>query len=157
MSETIKKAKDSVQKADTLVRLGTDSCLVATELEPGDNGRKRYRAGVIGDFPENSHRIVDVNGRQLGVFHIKGKMYALPNICPHMTGPICESSIITGTLKSDERTGWKPEWIHDGEVIICPWHGMEFHVPTGNCLTYEQVRLRRYEVSLDGSDVVIHI
>jgi hypothetical protein len=79
------------------------------------------------------------------------------NIRPDLTGPICESRLITGTLKSDERTGWKPEWIHDGEVIICPWHGMEFHVPTGNCLTYEQVRLRRYEVSLDGSDVVIHI
>ncbi|HVQ97445.1 MAG TPA: hypothetical protein VMS16_01295, partial [Mycobacterium sp.] len=73
MSETIKKANESVQAADTLVRRGTDAFLVATELEPGENGRKRYRLGGVSDFPDNSHRVVDVNGRQLGVFHIKGK------------------------------------------------------------------------------------
>ena len=38
MGESIKKAKYAVQKADTLVRRGTDSVIVATELEPAQNG-----------------------------------------------------------------------------------------------------------------------
>ena len=120
MSETIKKAKDSVQSTDTLVRRGTDAFLVATDLPVAENGRKRYRLGGPDDFPDNSHRVVDVNGRQLGVFHIKGKLYALPNICPHMTGPVCEADVLTGSLRSSEETDWKPEWVHDGEVITCP-------------------------------------
>ena len=157
MGESIKKAKYAVQKADTLVRRGADSVIVATALEPAENGRKRFRAGSIGDFPEGSHRVVDLGGRQLGVFHIKGEMYALPNICPHMTGPVCESNIITGSLKSDESTHWKPEWIHDGEVIICPWHGLEFHVPSGRCLSNAHIRMRRYEVTVEGNDVVVQL
>ena len=157
MSETIKKANESVQAADTLVRRGTDAFLVATELEPGENGRKRYRLGGINDFPDNSHRVVDVNGRQLGVFRIKGKLYALPNICPHMTGPVCEAKIVTGSLRTDESTDWKPEWVYDGEVVVCPWHGLEYHVPTGQCLAYEHIRIRRYKVTTEGDHVVVEI
>lgn len=157
MSETIKKGKDAVQSDDTLVRRGTEAFLVASALSPSENGRKRYHAGTIGDFPDNSHRVVDVNGRQIGVFHIKGKLYALPNICPHMTGPVCEAKKLTGSLKSDEDTEWKPEWVHDGEVVACPWHGLEYHVPTGQCLAYEHIRIRRYKVSCEGDDVVIEL
>jgi nitrite reductase (NADH) small subunit len=157
MSETIKKAKDSVQGADTLVRRGTDAFLVATDLPAAENGRKRYRLGGPQDFPDGSHRVVDVGGRQLGVFHIKGTLYALPNICPHMTGPVCEADILTGSLRAGEETDWKPEWVHDGEVIVCPWHGLEYHVPTGQCLAYEHIRIRRYKVTAEGDDVVVEI
>ena len=157
MSETIKKANDSVQAADTLVRRGTDTFLVATQLETGENGRKRYRLGGISDFPDNSHQVVDVNGRQLGVFHIEGQLYALPNICPHMTGPVCEAKILTGSLRTDEGSDWKPEWVHDGEVVVCPWHGLEYHVPTGQCLAYEHIRIRRYKVTTEGDHVVVEI
>lgn len=157
MSETIKKAKDAVQAADTLVRRGSDAFLVASELTPAENSRKRYRLGGVADFPDNSHRVVDVNGRQLGVFHIKGKLYALPNICPHMTGPVCEAKILSGSLQADESKDWKPEWVHDGEVIVCPWHGLEYHVPTGQCLAYEHIRIRRYKVTVEGDDVVVEI
>lgn len=155
MSETIKKATDSIQSADTLVRRGTDAFLVATDLPSAENARKRYRLGGRTDFPDGSHRVVNVNGRQLGVFHIKGKLYALPNICPHMTGPVCEADILTGSLRASEETGWKPEWVHDGEVIVCPWHGLEYHVPTGQCLAYQHIRIRRYKVTTEGDDVVV--
>jgi len=157
MSETIRKARESVQAEDTLVRRGTEAFLVASELPPTDKGRKRYKLGEVEDFPEGSHRVVDVNGRQLGVFHIKGRLYALPNICPHMTGPVCEAKALTGSLHADEASGWKPEWVHDGEVIVCPWHGLEYHVPSGQCLAYEHIRIRRYKVSSEGDDVVVEI
>lgn len=157
MSESIKKAKDSAQSADTLVRRGTDAFLVASDLPPAENGRKRYRLGGTTDFPENSHRVVEVNGRQLGVFHIKSRLYALPNICPHMTGPVCEAKKLTGSLRADEDTSWKPEWVHEGEVVVCPWHGLEYHVPTGQCLAYQHIRIRRYKVTTEGDDVVVEI
>lgn len=157
MSGTIKKSKESIQAEDTLVRRGTGAFLEATPLPPAENGRKRYRVGGPEDFPDNSHRVVDVDGRQLGVFHIKGNLYALPNICPHMTGPVCEADILTGSLQASEETDWKPEWVHDGEVVVCPWHGLEFHVPTGQCLAFEHIRIRRYKVTREGDDIVVEI
>ena len=157
MSSTIKKAKDSVQAADTQVRRGTDAFLVASEIEAAENGRRRFRLGAPSDFPDNNHRIVDVGGRQLGVFRIKGELYALPNICPHMTGPVCEAKILTGSLRTNEDTDWKPQWVYDGEIIVCRWHGLEYHVPTGQCLAYEQIRIRRYKVATEADCVVVEI
>lgn len=154
MTSSIKKAKDSVQDEDTLVRKGTDSILVAEPLEPRE-GRKRYRVGAVADFPMKSHQVVEVNGRQLGVFNINGDLHALPNICPHMTGPVCEAKELTGSLASNEETQWKPEWVHDGEIVICPWHGLEYHVPTGQCLAYKHIRIRRYKVITEGDDVIV--
>jgi mRNA interferase HigB len=32
------------------------------------------------------------------VFNIAGKLYGLPNVCPHQTGPLCEGKPPLGTL-----------------------------------------------------------
>jgi nitrite reductase/ring-hydroxylating ferredoxin subunit len=113
--------------------------------------------GPLSDFPEGTHRVVDVAGRQVGVFNIAGRLYGLPNLCPHQTGPLCEGRTVTGTLEADAGDGWRPRWTMDGEVIACPWHGLEYHVPTGRCLAYPEITLRRYDVSVRGGDVVVAV
>lgn len=152
MSESVEQESDAEE--DTLVRRSARNFEVATELEPQD-GRPRYRAGNVAHFPAGTHRVVIANGRQIGVFNIKGKFYALPNICPHQTGPVCEAKILTGSLVAKAENDWKPEWVYDGEVVICPWHGLEYHVPTGQCLAYEHIKIRRYTIDIMGNDVVI--
>jgi nitrite reductase/ring-hydroxylating ferredoxin subunit len=64
---------------------------------------------------------------------------------------------VTGTLEADAGDGWRPRWTMDGEVIACPWHGLEYHVPTGRCLAYPEITLRRYDVSVRGGDVVVAV
>jgi nitrite reductase/ring-hydroxylating ferredoxin subunit len=113
--------------------------------------------GRAEDFPEGSHRVVEAAGRQIGVFNIAGRLYGLPNLCPHQTGPLCEGRRTTGTLLADATSDWKPRWALDGEVIACPWHGLEYHVPTGRCLAYPAITLRRYAVSVRGEDVVVSV
>jgi nitrite reductase/ring-hydroxylating ferredoxin subunit len=98
---------------------------------------------------------VEVDGRQVGIFNIGGRLYGLANRCAHQGGPLCEGRIVTGTLVAAERTGWRREWAMEGEVIACPWHGLEYHVPTGRCLAYPEIRIRRYDVRLDGDEVVV--
>jgi nitrite reductase/ring-hydroxylating ferredoxin subunit len=44
-----------------------------------------------------------------------------------------------------------------GEVITCPWHQLEFHVPTGRCLAFPHLKVRSYEVVVDGGDVRVRI
>ena len=50
---------------------------------------------------------------------------------------------------------WRFEWVHDGEVVVCPWHGLEYHVPTGRCLAYPNIKLRRYEVVVESGKVKV--
>lgn len=116
-------------------------------------GRKPHAVGDVSDFPPGSHKVVRVGGREVGIFNIGGNLYGLPNVCPHQSGPLCEGRLTTGTLVSREENGWKPEWSNEGEIIACPWHGLEYHVPTGQCLAYPRIRLRSYEVEVENGKV----
>jgi nitrite reductase (NADH) small subunit len=110
--------------------------------------------GTIADFPEGTHRIVSVEGREVGIFNIGGRLYGLLNRCAHQGGPLCTARRTTGTLIA-EAPDYKPRWAFEGEIVSCPWHGMEYHVPTGRCLADERIRIRRYDVTIDGDDVVV--
>jgi nitrite reductase (NADH) small subunit len=116
-----------------------------------------YSVGRLADFPPGSRRIVQVGEREVGIFNISGTLYALPNICPHQTGPVCSGARLTGSLRSSAATAWQPEWVCDGEIIVCPWHGLEYHVPTGQCLAFPQIKLRRYPVLVDGDVVKVRL
>jgi nitrite reductase/ring-hydroxylating ferredoxin subunit len=113
--------------------------------------------GAVEQFQEGKPTIVEVAGRQVGVFNVKGELHALPNVCPHQTGPLCEVARTIGTFRSGEETDWKPEWVHDGEMIACPWHGLEFHVPTGRCLAFPHIQLRRYNVRVAEGRVLLQV
>jgi nitrite reductase/ring-hydroxylating ferredoxin subunit len=111
--------------------------------------------GTAADFPPGTHRVVEVDGREVGIFNIGGRLYGLANRCAHQGGPLCAGKLVTGTLVAGAGTGWARAWAMEGEVIACPWHGLEYHVPTGRCLAYPEIRIRRYDVALDGDDVVV--
>lgn len=119
--------------------------------------REEHSIGNLSDFPEGSHRVVKVGRREIGIFNIGGEIYGLPNLCPHQTGPLCEGKTATGTLVSRQENDWKFEWVHEGEIVTCPWHGLEYHVPTGGCLAFPEIQLRRYEVLVEGGEVKVRI
>jgi nitrite reductase/ring-hydroxylating ferredoxin subunit len=116
-----------------------------------------HAVGRLDEFAPGTHRVVEIGGRQIGVFNIGGELYALPNICPHQAGPLCEAQTLTGTLEADAGSGWQPEWRYEGEILSCPWHGLQYHVPTGQCLNYRQIRLRRYEVTVRDGTVFVRL
>jgi nitrite reductase (NADH) small subunit len=119
--------------------------------------RRRYVVGTLDDFPVGHHHVVRVGRREIGVFNVQGRLYGLPNLCPHQTGPLCEAPATTGTLIARADKEWRLAWCYDGEVVACPWHGLEFHIPTGQCLAMKEIRLRQYSVLVDGEDVVVEI
>ena len=115
-----------------------------------------HTVAALSDFPEGSHRVVKIGRREIGVFNVQGKFYALPNLCPHQLGPLCQGKV-SGTLIARQDTGWKIQWAHDGEIISCPWHGLEYHIPTGQCLAFPEIRLRSYEVWVEDALVKLQI
>ena len=119
--------------------------------------RKEHEVGDISEFPEGSHRVVKVGRREIGVFNIRGKLYGLPNVCPHQTGPLCAGKETTGTLVAREEDDWKFRWDYEGEIVACPWHGLEYHVPTGRCLAFPNIKVRRYEVVAEEGKVKVRL
>jgi nitrite reductase (NADH) small subunit len=104
-----------------------------------------HAVGTIEDLPPGAHRIVRVANREIGVFNIDGSVHAIPNLCPHQRGPLCAGTV-SGTIDYGAHTGWQLAWIWEGEVVTCPWHSLEFHVPTGQCIALADIRLRTFEV-----------
>jgi len=117
--------------------------------------RRKHPVGRLSEFPPGTHRVVRVGRREVGIFNIRGTLYGLPNLCPHQTGPLCEGKTTTGTLIARRENGWRLEWAYEGEIVACPWHGLEYHIPTGRCLAFPEITLRRYEVVVEDGEVKV--
>jgi nitrite reductase (NADH) small subunit len=113
-----------------------------------------HSLGPSREFPEGSHHVVRAGNREIGLFNIRGELHAIPNLCPHQRGPLCSGSV-SGTLVRGPHTGNRLMWAHEGEIVTCPWHSLEFHVPTGRCLGLPRIRLRKFPVHIAGDEVVV--
>ena len=106
----------------------------------------RFVVGNVSELPPSSRRIVSVNGREIGVFNVKGKYYALRNLCPHQSAPLCLGEL-TGLAVSDEPG--EIEWTRDGEILRCPWHGWEFDILNGSTVFQSKARVKTYDVQVE--------
>ena len=100
----------------------------------------------VSELPPSSRRIVRVNGREIGVFNVKGLYYALRNLCPHQGAPLCLGEL-TGLAVSDEPG--EIEWMRAGEILRCPWHGWEFDILNGRTIFKSKARVKTYDVRIE--------
>ena len=70
------------------------------------------RVGSTSDVPEGKMKKVIVGASQVLVANVKGKYYAIGNVCTHFGGPLDQ-----GVL--------------NGQEVQCPWHGSHFDVTRG--------------------------
>ncbi len=84
--------------------------------------------GKVSDFANGDRKILDVNGKSIGVFRVDDQFYALRNRCPHQFGPLC-----AGTLAPRAVSASPGEVRMDPgpPLIACPWHGWEYDLATG--------------------------
>jgi nitrite reductase (NADH) small subunit len=113
-----------------------------------------YVVARVEDVPEGQHILVEVRGREIGLFNVRGRYYALPNACFHQNGPLCRGAV-SGTVVANAETGWKRKWVYEGEIIVCPWHALEFNITTGQCLAYPKRRLPTWEVKVEGGQIIV--
>ena len=79
----------------------------------------------VEELPPGESRLIEANGRKIGVFNAGGELFAIEDRCSHDDGPLCEG-----------------EWEHDDCRVICPRHGSAFDLRTGRPLSlpaYEPV------------------
>ncbi|MDP6605200.1 MAG: Rieske (2Fe-2S) protein [Dehalococcoidia bacterium] len=115
------------------------------------------KIGATSSFEDPGRRVVDVAGVQIGVFRLDGEFYAYENRCPHLGGPACQGKMLPLVLE-DVGEGGKSAgrvFSKDQLNIICPWHGFEFDIRTGQHVVVSTYRLRPVKVRTDGNDVFI--
>lgn len=109
--------------------------------------RKLFVVGTAAEIPPGERKIVDIDGRSVGVFNIDGEYFAVRNTCPHAGGPLCQG-VLSGMVVSKEPGNY--EYVRRGEFIRCPWHQWEFDVRTGQSwLDPKKTRVRRYDVHVE--------
>ncbi|HEX5415288.1 MAG TPA: Rieske (2Fe-2S) protein [Chloroflexota bacterium] len=107
----------------------------------------KHVVGTVGEIPPGERKIVELEGRSIGVFNVKGSFYALRNACPHQSGPLCRGRI-KGLLQASDP--WHLELSREGEIIRCPWHGWEFDLTNGQSVfNPHKLRVRAYEVTIE--------
>ena len=102
------------------------------------------------DVPEGGHAVVNIEGREIGIYRVNGEYHAILNYCPHQGAPIC-AGLVSGTTLPSEVYDY--EYGRAGEIVRCPWHGWEFDLQTGKSLFSDRIRVKKYKVEVQEGKI----
>lgn len=99
---------------------------------------KQYiRIGTLADLAQDDITAFTVDGHTLAVAHIGSEVYAIDDECSHSSCPLSEGVI-------------------EDYNIICPCHGSEFDLKTGEVLSLPADEpVASYAVKVEGEDVYV--
>src|ERR1700747_3451720 len=111
----------------------------------------------LSEFKNGDRRIVFVGDNEIGVVRHDGEFYAYSNFCLHQGGPAWEGLTIA---RVEERrlpdTTWMGLYFSENEMhFVCPWHGMEYDMKTGECVANRKLRLNKYKTVQKGDDFYV--
>jgi len=100
----------------------------------------------VNDVPKGTMKSYSVNGKQVCISNIDGKVYAIDNVCSHAGGDLSKGKL-------------------EGNMVICPNHGSKFDVTTGKCIAGAKIGFFRikgkdetpYEVEIEGNKIKIRV
>jgi nitrite reductase/ring-hydroxylating ferredoxin subunit len=108
------------------------------------------------DLKDGDRRIVTAGRREIGVFHKDGAYYAYSNQCLHQGGPACEGMMINNVVDQIDKDGlYQGQTYGDEMHFVCPWHGYEYDLKTGECIGDRKLKLRKFEVVKRGEDIYV--
>jgi nitrite reductase/ring-hydroxylating ferredoxin subunit len=97
------------------------------------------RVADLEDIAVGQGLLVEVRGVPVAVFNAGGgRFHATSPLCPHEDGPLAE--------------GWL-----EGDAVVCPWHGFDFSLHTGQCLVDDGLHISVYPVRISGRDVEVDV
>jgi nitrite reductase (NADH) small subunit len=90
------------------------------------------------DVPAGSGKTVDLKGKPVALFNVDGTFYAISDTCAHRGGPLGEGEL-------------------EGRIVTCPWHGWRYDVTTGTNELNPSVTVAKFEVKVEGDDLLVAI
>lgn len=92
--------------------------------------------GKVSDLPPGKSLEKRILARRIAVFNDAGTLYGIEADCKHM-----KASLATGNVA--------------GGIVTCKWHGWKYNLGTGECLGRPGMRLKRYDVVIEGDDIYL--
>jgi len=120
---------------------------------PAEAEGRRIPVAAVADFPPDTRMEVKVGNALIAVFNIAGTYRAIYGRCPHQFALLSRGRL-QGTVICNAQTNWETEWAHEGEVLVCPGHAMEYLVKTGQAIGYN-LKLRTYPVYEEDGVVIL--
>ena len=93
---------------------------------------------TISGIPENQSKVVEVDGKLIALFNVKGTIYAVSHVCAHEGGPLGE--------------GYLSEYL-----VTCPFHAWQYDVRDGKCVTVDGAKIASYPVKVEKETVLVGV
>ena len=89
------------------------------------------------EVPPGTSKIMQVADKQIAIFNVQGRYYAIQNNCPHQEGNLGEGEL-------------------EGTIVTCPQHGWMFDIVTGDGKTVPK-KIQTFKVELIDHFLAIDI
>lgn len=97
------------------------------------------RVASASDLPARGGLRLEIGDRQIGLYRVAGRVYAMEDQCPHAGFSLSEGEL-------------------DGTLVICPGHCWEFDLETGRAPgEVDEPPLVRFPARIDGDDVLVDL
>ncbi len=94
--------------------------------------------GKVEDVPPGRGTAIEIpEGNELALYNVNGEFFAIENSCPHKGAPLSEGALC-------------------GYYVECAWHGWQFDVRSGECLTVRE-SIETYPVEIVGGLIQVEI
>jgi len=95
------------------------------------------RVASTSEIPEGKMRRVIVGSQQVLIVNVKGKYYAIGNVCTHLGGPLDKGNL-------------------EGHEVECPLHRSHFDVTNGQVKRGPAMRPEPvYEVKIESGSILV--
>src|SRR5262245_60788665 len=102
-----------------------------------NNREKRdFRVASTAEIAPGAGRLIEIAGEKIALFNFNGEYYAIGDMCPHRGASLAEGFL-------------------DGGTVFCPLHCFDVNLKTGEWSIVPSLRVRIYEVKIDGEDILV--
>jgi len=119
---------------------------------------KELFVAAASELKDGERKIVPFGDTEIGVYRKDGKLYAYVNVCAHQGGPACEGLLMPKVeeVLAPDKTFQRLRFNYDSWHIVCPWHGWEYELTTGEYVVNRKCSLRKFAVAeKDGSIYIL--
>lgn len=87
-------------------------------------------------LPPGARRTVVAGTREIALFNVDGRLYAIEGACPHQGGPMAEG------------------WVENG-CVTCPWHAWTFDLATGKMTLGDYATVDVFDVRVENGMIYV--
>ena len=87
---------------------------IAEPVEPQAKREAWAEVCPLSDFEPGARKLVYLDGKQVALFNVEGKLFAISNRCSHARGPLSEGQVDQAAC-----------------TVVCPWHYAKYDLVSG--------------------------